>query len=62
MDVQARLNMLQFEHDSLIRELHSLRNMYMQFSISSDGLIARSSFHIVTKDLDTLLHKYGGKQ
>lgn len=62
MDVQARLNMLHFEHDSLIRELYSLRNMYMQFSISSDSLIARSSFHIVAKDLDTLLHKYGGKQ
>ena len=39
--------------DRLIKELHSLKDMYIDFSN-----MATSTFHIVAKDLDTLLKKY----
>lgn len=46
--------------DRLIKELHSLKDMYIDFSNnnSNSNIIATSTFHIVAKDLDTLLKKY----
>ena len=44
--------------DRLIKELHSLKDMYIDFSNNNSNIIATSTFHIVAKDLDTLLKKY----
>lgn len=44
--------------DRLIKELHSLKDMYIDFSNNNDNIMATSTFHIVAKDLDTLLKKY----
>ena len=41
--------------DRLIKELHSLKDMYIDFSNNNSNIIATSTFHIVAKDLDTLL-------
>ena len=41
--------------DRLIKELHSLKDMYIDFSNNNSNIIATSTFHIVAKDLDTLV-------
>ena len=42
--------------DRLIKELHSLKDMYIDFSNNTDNIISCSAFYIVAKDLDTLLN------
>lgn len=44
--------------DRLIKELHSLKDMYIDFSNNTDNIISCSAFHIMAKDLETLLKKY----
>ena len=44
--------------DRLIKELHSLKDMYIDFSNSNDNIMATSTFYIVAKDLDILVKKY----
>ena len=48
--------------DRLIDELKSLKDMYLDFSNNTDNIIAGSSFHIVAKDLETLIAKYEYKK
>ena len=36
--------------------------MYLDFSNNTDNIIAGSSFHIVAKDLETLIAKYEYKK
>lgn len=56
MTIQEQLKLISY--DELLAELHRLKNMYAQFAETTDGLIASSSFHIITKDLETLLNKF----
>ena len=54
----TKLKIKAMSFDRLIKELHSLKDMYIDFSNSNDNIMATSTFHIVAKDLDTLLKKY----
>lgn len=58
MNDLTQLKIKAMSFDRLIKELHSLKDMYIDFSNSNDNIMATSTFHIVAKDLDTLLKKY----
>ena len=55
-DIDIKIKAMMF--NGLIKELHSLKDMYVEFSNTNDNIIAGSAFHIVAKDLSTLLNKY----
>lgn len=55
-DIDIKIKAMMFNR--LIKELHSLKDMYIEFSKTNDNIIAGSAFHIVAKDLSTLLNKY----
>lgn len=60
MDVQTQIKAMYF--DSLVKELYSLHNMYMDFSNNNDNIIACSAFALIAKDLQTLLNRYDNKE
>lgn len=58
MNDLTQLKIKAMSFDRLIKELHSLKDMYIDFSNSADNIISCSVFHIMAKDLETLLKKY----
>ncbi|WP_304154397.1 hypothetical protein [Megamonas hypermegale] len=56
MDITNQIKLMSY--DRLIDELHALHEMYLDFSNHTDNIMASSCFHIVAKDLETLLNKY----
>lgn len=59
MDAQTQIKLMHY--DKLIDELRSLKTMYLSFSNKADNIISSSAFHIIAKDLETLLERYGNK-
>lgn len=62
MDNLITLKIKATSFDRLIDELKSLKDMYLDFSNNTDNIIAGASFHIVAKDLETLIAKYEYKK
>ena len=60
MDINNQIKLMSY--DRLINELHALHDMYFDFASSTDNIMASSCFHIVAKDLETLLNKYETKE
>lgn len=58
MNDLTKLKIKAMSFDRLIKELHSLKDMYIDFSNNTDNIISCSAFHIMAKDLETLLKKY----
>lgn len=56
MTLEVKIKLMSY--DKLIDELHALHDMYSNFANSTDNIMVSSSFHIVTKDLETLLNRY----
>lgn len=59
MDIKTRFTLMKY--NKLIDELYSLKDMYMTFSNEANNIISSSAFHIMAKDLETLLERYGNK-
>lgn len=62
MDNLITLKIKATSFDRLINELKSLKDMYLDFSNNTDNIITGSSFHIIVKDLETLIAKYEYKK
>lgn len=62
MDNLITLKIKATSFERLIDELKSLKDMYLDFSNNTDNIIAGSSFHIIVKDLETLIAKYEYKK
>lgn len=62
MDNLITLKIKATSFDRLIDELKSLKNMYLDFSNNTDNIVAISAFHIIAKDLETLIAKYEYKK
>lgn len=62
MDNLITLKIKATSFDRLIKELKSLKDMYLDFSNNTDNIITGSSFHIIVKDLETLIAKYEYKK
>lgn len=60
MDTKTQIKAVYF--DELLTQLHSLHNMYMNFSNSTDNIMASSAFLIIAKDIETLLNKFDDKE
>lgn len=58
MTLEAQITLLSYSYNRLIGELRALHDMYADFANNTDNIMASSCFHIVTKDLETLLNKY----
>lgn len=62
MDNLITLKIKATSFDRLIDKLKGLKDMYLDFSSNADNIVAGSSFHIVAKDLETLIGKYEYKK
>lgn len=62
MDNLITLKIKATTFNRLIDELKSLKDMYLDFSNNTDNIITGSSFHIIVKDLESLISKYEYKK
>ena len=62
MDNLITLKIKATSFNRLINELKSLKDMYLDFSNNTDNIITGSFFHIIVKDLETLIAKYEYKK
>lgn len=60
MDVQTQLKAVCF--NELLYELHSLHDMYKNFSDNTENPVSHSNFKMISKDLETLLNKFDDKE